>query len=396
MTDDGRDPFEELARRAGSEVRRAAPDDGLQRLRRSRRRRQLATGTAVGVVVVALGAGAALVASRGDDRGSTVIELPTTVSTTSTTVPVTVPPPPTSAVSMTTAPVATTTTTTPTTPPTTTVASTTTTTEASTTTISPVGGTAPGVPTDQLALVLAGTGRGSMSVLGGWNGTSWAGDVRTSPITSVSAIGPGLGDEVVTGLALGPEGPESDVCLEPTREAIDFGREVTDDDQGSTVLAVTADWPLQPRPAVRAGLDAPVYQQVGESVVAGHDGVDPTKGDVTEVIRADLDGDGSEEVVFGFEYFSARASGVARGDFSVVIARFARPDGTVRDQPLVEYYAQGFDAYGDLAFLAIADLNGDGVMEVALRAVFWEGSAVTVYALQDGGLAAVLGSGCSN
>jgi hypothetical protein len=68
----------------------------------------------------------------------------------------------------------------------------------------------------------------------------------------------------------------------------------------------------------------------------------------------------------------------------------------VRDQPLVEFYAQDFDAYGDAAFSAIADLNGDGVMEVALRASYWEGSGVTVYALRDGRLTAVLGGGCAN
>jgi hypothetical protein len=44
--------------------------------------------------------------------------------------------------------------------------------------------------------------------------------------------------------------------------------------------------------------------------------------------------------------------------------------------------------------MAIADLNGDGTMEVAIGSVYWESSGVSIYEFDGGALHAVMSSGC--
>jgi hypothetical protein len=73
-----------------------------------------------------------------------------------------------------------------------------------------------------------------------------------------------------------PLGPTSDFqsalygCLdEPHLASIDFDAGLTQDTLfwGFRALAVTGDWDIQPRPVQAVGLDAPEYQESGESHV---------------------------------------------------------------------------------------------------------------------------------
>ncbi len=166
---------------------------------------------------------------------------------------------------------------------------------------------------------------------------------------------------------------------------------------GYTAVAVNADWNIQPRAVAAVGRDADIYQSVGESLVSDVPGVDPGRGDVVQVLRVDLDGNGVEEVLFAFERRSDTTGIGAPGDFSLVIARLPRPDGSIQDQVLFEHIVpESFDfpQPGRASIAAVADLNGDGVMEVALRSEFWESAGITVLSFEEGGLEAVLSGGC--
>ena len=44
--------------------------------------------------------------------------------------------------------------------------------------------------------------------------------------------------------------------------------------------------------------------------------------------------------------------------------------------------------------MAIADLNGDGTMEVAIGSVYWESAGVAIYEFAGGALHEVMSSGC--
>jgi len=168
---------------------------------------------------------------------------------------------------------------------------------------------------------------------------------------------------------------------------------------GYRALAVTSDWDVQPRTVSAVGLDAPEYQELGESLVPNDQPVDPSLGDVEQVLRADLDGNGVEEVLLTFQHLAdPRGDGMGSpGDFSLVIARYPDVSGTVVDEVLAEHVVP---TPADSPFpdwtrvMAIADLNGDGTMEVALASGFWESVVVTVYEFSDGGLHEVMTSGC--
>jgi hypothetical protein len=162
-------------------------------------------------------------------------------------------------------------------------------------------------------------------------------------------------------------------------------------------VAVSADWDVQPRAVTLAGLDNPEYQAVGQSLVEARPGVDPASGTVTQVVRADLDGDGVEEVLFTFEHQTPDAGFGTLGDFVLIVARYPHADGSVEDVVLMANYEEepvDFPNPFTAELSAVADLNGDGVMEVVTSATYWEGGGLAIYALVDGRLDDVAGGGC--
>jgi hypothetical protein len=159
-----------------------------------------------------------------------------------------------------------------------------------------------------------------------------------------------------------------------------------------------ADWDLQPRPVRPVGLDDPEYQQLGESMARELGAVDPTSGDVVQVVRADLDGNGIEEVLVTFEHVTDRGMGAA-GDFSLVIARSPNADGTVVDRVLFSHVVpdpMDFPQPDYSRVITVADLNGDGSMEVTIGTVYWEGIGVAIHEFREGALHQVMTSGCGS
>ena len=72
------------------------------------------------------------------------------------------------------------------------------------------------------------------------------------------------------------------------------------------------------------------------------------------------------------------------------------PDGSVVDELLAAYLMEDpvdFPTVGRYTIAAVADLNGDGVMEVMIRERFWESGGMSVYALDGGRLVLVGGGG---
>ena len=114
------------------------------------------------------------------------------------------------------------------------------------------------------------------------------------------------------------------------------------------------------------------------------------------MVRADLDGDGIEEVLVTYQYLTDDQFGAAN-DFSLIYARYPAPDGSVTDQVIDEYVLADpteFPTIGRLSIAAVADLNGDGVMEVATRSSFWESAAIAVWSFDGDGLTPVAAGGC--
>ncbi|MFK7918113.1 MAG: hypothetical protein AB8G14_08560 [Ilumatobacter sp.] len=244
--------------------------------------------------------------------------------------------------------------------------------------------------------------------LGAWDGSAWVtqdfddeGNQIPLPqpgIASVAASSldlPDGADAVITGLALG--GLQEYCVGNETGPLIELPRDIPDSASanGYDAIAVTADWELQPRPVRQVGLEAPIYREVGTALF---DGTVATNGEgvVVQAVRVDLDGNGIEEVLVTYERQSDTDFG-AEGDFTGIYARYPSADGSVVDE-LVTSYVSGdpvdFPTPGRFTLAAVADLNGDGTMEVMVRDRFWESGGMQVFALVDGRLASVAGGGC--
>ncbi len=268
----------------------------------------------------------------------------------------------------------------------------------------------PVVPTDRIVRFFAGDGsQGSPWVpMGHWDGANWQelqfsddgtfAPLPPSPIPSVAATSLDLPDgpgAVISGLALGAEEP---YCVgEEAGPLIALPTELprTSVSTGYNAVAVTADWPLQPREVRQAGLEAPVYTTIGASLLADQAGT-ASDGTVVQAVRVDLDGNGVDEVLVTYERQVAGEFG-GDGDFTSIYVRYPSSDGTVVDELLVSFDSMepvDFPTPGRFTLAAVADLNADGVMEVMVRDRFWESGGMQVFALVEGRLTRVAAGGC--
>ena len=272
----------------------------------------------------------------------------------------------------------------------------------------PPGPPTVGAPTSQTAVFYAGSGPDIPWVpLGWWDGAGWneieqtddflllpppAPDISSVSLTSLDLPdGPGA---VVSGLALGPEQP---YCIGDEAGPLIAEAPTIPDTPvslGYDAVAVTADWPLQPRPVRQIGLENPEYAEIGAAFFV--ETPTASEGSVVQAVRVDLDGDGVEEVLVTYERITEPNFG-AENDFTGVYVRYPSADGSVDDELLAAYVMEDptdFPTVGRFTLAAVADLNGDGVMEVMVRERFWESGGMSVYALDAGRLTRIGGGGC--
>ena len=289
------------------------------------------------------------------------------------------------------------TTTTTTTPPTTTSTTTTTTEPPESTTTVPSG------PADALVpLLVGGSDQGGWLFLGAWQQDRWqeATDPADNPIRpGIEAGAPfvvsNLSGETTVTLGDNTEacfdgrvGPAIDVDLAPP-DPPGFGY--------SAVAVLQQPWPLKPRPVAVSSTAPDAYRALGEAAFED-EAVDATAGAVEQLVVTDLDGDGDDEALVSFEFVQPSAGPGAPGDLAALLAI----DATTRDTETVLLSAIPEDAGDEGSFdiieryriLDVADLNGDGRMEVLVHAWYYEGAAVIVYTYDDGALTEVLATGC--
>ncbi|HUF99098.1 MAG TPA: hypothetical protein VMM60_13290 [Ilumatobacter sp.] len=256
-------------------------------------------------------------------------------------------------------------------------------------------------PTSGVAVVYSGgSGDFPWSPIGVWTGTewtnaSWDGDGMPLDVpASASLSGTTIGlSESIAGLSFGPL---DYFCVGDNfapRISIPTGAAPAATD----VIAVTSDWNIQPRPALPSTLEPGVFAEAAQALVDLTQAPDPA-GVVREVIDVDIDGDGTLEALYVYERQSEDLDGFGnQGDFTLLVAVYTGPDGVTRHHLLFELHEDPANQPGNVeaGFSAVADLNGDGVMEVVTWWTYWESSVIEIYSLDDGELLAVTGGGCS-
>lgn len=159
-------------------------------------------------------------------------------------------------------------------------------------------------------------------------------------------------------------------------------------------VAVGGTWNLLPRPVTR--LRAAAYEGAVRQILLQH-GIRNPVVHVTAAIRADLDGDGTDEVVIAAGRSNEELGWVAKaGDYSIVFAR-KLVAGTVRTIMIEQEYhpLTRPDAVPDEFTLAGAwDLDGDGQMEIMVRGRYYEGDWTTLYRLRGTTAQKLVSVGC--
>lgn len=286
---------------------------------------------------------------------------------------------------------------------TTTVASTSTTAVATTTTTPDTTTTEPATTTTEAAgnwaaepLVTSEYG-----ALGWWDGGNW---VQVDELTSL----PVSGGEDYQVVLLGVEatitgGPEEILCDPLNNPGVDLSNTSVlggpfPDPVG---IAISAPWDLTPH-FVQEEDDDGTYSAFARPLLATR-GVDVANPVIKQVVRFDLDGDGVNEVIAIAEDVSGPGNiYAAEGDYSLVFMRRV-VDGEVQTAILGESIVADL-AEGETPFIlthvvaGIADLSGDGKMEIVLNEVYYEGSGWSVWEYVNDDLGPVLQiqSGCGS
>ncbi len=233
-------------------------------------------------------------------------------------------------------------------------------------------------------------------VVGWWDGRSWVATDGKRPV-------PVSGGELysvlrVTGPVVAERGSQAEERCEtdPGTSSIEIaGLERESAWPGPIAVSGVAN----PRPRTTSALDtaAKVYREAAGKVLAQRK-IDDPDADVVQALRTDLEGDGKDEVVVVAERIADPGLYARAGDYSfVLLRRFVGetvvtivvaesiPDLTPNTTPFIQSHRVA----------AIADLNGDGRMEIAVANRQYEGAGMSVYELgPDGSIPAVLEVDC--
>lgn len=268
----------------------------------------------------------------------------------------------------------------------------TTTSPATTTTAAATTSTAvPGTWADEPLVVSA------FGALGWWDGSDW---VQVTDSTTLPVSGGEDYRVVLRGLnATLTGGPQTLMC-EPLENQ---GVELSDPDvlgefPGPFGLAISAPWNLVPH-FVQTETDDGTYSDFARPLLASR-GLDVAHPVIKQILRIDLDGDGVNEVVVVAEDIEDDGLFAREGDYSIAFLRKV-VDGEVQTAILgdsvvaeVEEGVTPFVLSFDVP--AVADLSGDGKMEIVVTSKYYEGLGFGVWEYVNDDLGPVLQieSGC--
>lgn len=155
-------------------------------------------------------------------------------------------------------------------------------------------------------------------------------------------------------------------------------------------------WKAMPRVVRSQSTTQPVYLDAVAAVLKDNGIANPTVR-ITQLLRVDLDGDGVTEVLISANnYVDGVKPSALAGDYSVVLLRKVI-NGQVQTTMLEgDFYpdAADFAAPNNFNISAIADLNGDGNMDIAVHGEYYEGAWTSIYEVKGAKATEVLVEGC--
>lgn len=165
----------------------------------------------------------------------------------------------------------------------------------------------------------------------------------------------------------------------------------------TSLVGLGGPWNPLPRPPGDPAIaDFPIYTSAAADWLAGQGIPVPDPLRLANVVRADLDGDGTMEAIISASRFSeATMHDVGAGDYTFVLLYREAAAETI---PLAgKVYPEAKSMVFPMAFslLTILDLNGDGRMEVLVHVSLWEGEGTRVFEYNGSAAEMVLSTSCS-
>jgi hypothetical protein len=182
------------------------------------------------------------------------------------------------------------------------------------------------------------------------------------------------------GVSLAKKGEQEDVCEDFTRFEFELKQ-----DHG-VAIASTAKWNPVPRLPRAISTSNATYRAVVSNFLK-RKGIARPVVRIKQAYRVDLEGDGVQEVLIAATYYrKGLSSSAAVGDYSFVMLRKAV--GKVVTDHLLEgdfvLKKIDFGAPTENHISAIADLNGDGKMEIVLYGFYYEGDFASAFEMKNG------------
>ena len=188
-------------------------------------------------------------------------------------------------------------------------------------------------------------------------------------------------------------GSSPTLCEPSQTPVLEFDPPLPGDFADPGALAVIADWELRPSPVrVETELADVHIEAVTKVLMSLGIEAEPV---IFQQIAADIDADGTEEIVIVSKFLPDDLFG-GPGDYSVVVLR-KMVEGEWQTAILETSVGEPDSPYVlSHSIAAIADLNGDGKMEIAIDAAYYEGSGSAAYEYinDDLGPEPVLRGGC--
>lgn len=233
---------------------------------------------------------------------------------------------------------------------------------------------------------------GPAGVIGSWSGSEWL------PRPDGEQSGAGLdytildlGDSFETARG---EATAEDCAAQRATSDTDVVVDLAAGRDGPPAIAVAGVAEPRPRAVDQLSTDAQVYRQAATDVAARLGATTPPT--LTQLLRADLDGNGTNEIVVAAEHISDHAGlSPTAGDWSVVFLRRVVGDGAATDVLASSVVAGGGGRLERIQVATLADLNRDGTMEVALAGRSAAGEWTSIHTIgDDGAPSEVLRAGC--
>lgn len=197
-----------------------------------------------------------------------------------------------------------------------------------------------------------------------------------------------LDEPITTAIGASPS-----LCEPSQTPVLDFDPPLPGEFAEPGALAVRADWELRPSP-VRVVPDLSNVHIEAVTEVLRSLGIE-SEPVMFQQIAADIDADGNEDILIVSKFVPNDLFGTP-GDYSVVVLR-KMIEGEWQTAILETSIGEPDSPYVlSHSISAIADLNGDGKMEIAVDAAYYEGSGSAAYEYinDDLGPEPVLGGGC--